>query len=388
MTDHNNKIKLLMLRGISKGFPGVKALSSVDFDVEAGEVHVLLGENGAGKSTLVKILAGVYQKDRGDIFIEERPVEIRSPKISLDYGISVIYQELDLIQQIDVAKNIFLGRNPLKDGVLGRICGFVDYFRMYEQTATILRKLDININPKTPVRELNASQQQIVTIARALSMKSRVILMDEPTSSLGREEKKKLFDIIISLKDMGIGIVYISHIMEEVFEIGDRVTALRDGEKVATRNVSDVNVDELIKMMVGRSFKERYPAITGNIEEDVVLDVKNLSRDRVFNNISFKLRKGEILGLAGLVGAKRTDLAKAIFGLEKFDSGEIVIEGHPLNKYSAKDAIKRGIAFLPENRRTEGIFGMMSIHDNILISSLNQKYITASKKLVSMNLNG
>ncbi len=339
--DPNIPFKMLELRGISKSFPGVKALSQIDFDVEAGEAHVLLGENGAGKSTLIKVIAGVIQKDEGEVRLGGNPIEMVNPAFAREMGISVIYQEHNLIPHLDVCNNVFLGRTAVRNDAWGGFLKWKDTARMLDECGRLLGELGIDIDPKALVRDLAVSDRQLVEIARALSLNPKIMLMDEPTSSLGSEEKERLFGIIETLKNRGIGIVYVSHILEEVFGVGDRVTVLRDGRKISTTGIKDVTVDDLIHLMTGRSFKERYPKISGNVT-DAVLEVRGLTKKGVFRDISFTLKKGEILGFAGLVGARRTDLARALVGVDKVDEGSILVEGKTVWIRSPQDAIRLG----------------------------------------------
>ncbi|MFQ6118077.1 MAG: sugar ABC transporter ATP-binding protein, partial [Candidatus Bipolaricaulia bacterium] len=376
--------KMLELWNVSKTFPGVKALSKIDFDVEAGEVHVLLGENGAGKSTLIKIIAGVVRKDEGELLIEGNPVEIASPALAREIGVSVIYQELNLIPHLDVCNNVFLGRTAVRKDAWGRLLGWKDTARMMEECQRPFEEMGIDIDPKAVVRELALSDRQLVEIARALSLNPRIILMDEPTSSLGSDEKERLFGIIKTLKDRGIGVVYVSHILEEVFRVGDRVTVLRDGEKIGTERIEEVSIDGLIRMMTGRTFKERYPKISGRVS-DTILEVRGLTRRGVFEDITFSLTKGEILGFAGLVGARRTDLARALVGAEKADGGSVLLEGRPVRIRSPQEAIAQGIVLLTEDRKQQGLFNLLSVHDNIVVSSLNKKVTAKSTGIVRLS---
>ena len=363
--------KILELRSISKAFPGVKALSQIDFEVQEGEVHVLVGENGAGKSTLIKIVSGVYPKDEGEILLEGNPIEITSPAFARERGISVIYQEFNLIPHLDVCDNIFLGRTAVRNGIWGKALKWKDTSRMLDECGRLLQELGIDIDPKALVRDLTVSDKQLVEISRALSLNPKIIFMDEPTSSLGSKEKDRLFGVIETLKNRGIGIIYVSHILEDVFIVGDRVTVLRDGQKIMTTGIEDVSIDDLIRMMTGRTFTERYPKISGKIG-DTALEVKGLTKNGAFHDISFTMKKGEILGLSGLVGARRTDLARALVGVDKVDGGTILLEGKPVQIRSPQDAIRLGFVLLTEDRKSQGLFNLLGVHDNILISTLNK----------------
>ncbi len=299
------------MRGIVKHFPGVLALKGVDLDVRPAEVHVLLGENGAGKSTLIKVLSGVYPPDAGEVLFEGRPVHIRSPHDAQKLGVSTIYQEFNLVPEMSVAENIFLGREPL----LNRRLGIVDRGKLFRQTREVLSNFDIQVAPETIVKRLGIAQQQMVEIAKALSLNARVIVMDEPTAVLTAHEIEHLFKMIQDFKQRGMSIIYISHRLEEVKRIGDRATILRDGAVVGTVQVAATPVDELIRMMVGRDLKDKFPKLTVEPGEEV-LRVENLRRKGVLHGVSFHLRRGEILGVAGLVGSRRTEMARAFFGVD------------------------------------------------------------------------
>lgn len=382
--DPNIPFKMLELRGISKSFPGVKALSQIDFDVEAGEAHVLLGENGAGKSTLIKVVAGVFPKDEGEILLEGDPIEITSPASARELGISVIYQEFNLIPHLNVCNNIFLGRTAVRNDVWGKFLKWKDSFGMLDECRRLLNDLGIEIDPKALVRDLTVSDRQLVEISRALSLRPKIIFMDEPTSSLGGEEKERLFGIIETLKNRGIGIVYVSHILEDVLIVGDRVTVLRDGRKISTTGIKDVSIDDLIHMMTGRTFRERYPKISGKVGE-VALEVMGLTKKGTFHDISFTLKKGEILGFAGLVGARRTDLVRALVGVDKVDEGSILVERKPVRIRSPQDAIRLGFVLLTEDRKDQGLFNLLSVHDNIVVSTLNKTETARSRGLTLLS---
>ncbi|HHZ75140.1 MAG TPA: sugar ABC transporter ATP-binding protein, partial [Rhodospirillales bacterium] len=315
---------ILELRNIFKAFPGVTALDNVNFDVHGGEVHVLLGENGAGKSTLIKIIAGTEKKDNGDFIFEQKAIEKHTPFLMREMGISVIHQELSLVRLMDVKSNLFLGRDLKKKNWLLSKFGIRDDAGMVSRCKQVFAELGINLDPNKSVMELTLSQMQLVEIAKAVAFDSKVILMDEPTSSLGPEEKDQLFRVIERLKGRKIGIVYVSHILEDCMAIGDKISVLRDGQLVANIDANDAEIDTLIKLMTGRTFQERYPKISGIIG-DTILEVQNFNKEGVFENINFSIKKGEIIGFAGLVGARRTDLLRAVFGLEEINAGKVFI---------------------------------------------------------------
>ena len=357
---------ILEVKGVNKSFPGVKALDNVSMEVRRGEVHALLGENGAGKSTLMKILAGVYQPDSGEIFIRGRKVVLDNPKTSRDMGIGMVHQELHLNPHQTVMENIFMGREP------SRKFGFIDGKHLYKQTADILERLERKMKPNQKVGELSIAEQQMVEIAKAISLDADLIIMDEPTSSVTEEEREVLFSTINRLRKQGVAIIYISHRMEEIFEIADRATIMRDGQTIETRDLDEnVTIDQIISSMVGR--KISYVSHQRkNLSDDVVLSVKNLSREGVCDDISFDLKYGEVLGIAGLVGAGRTEIMRCIFGLDKKDTGTIMIEGKECDIKSPKDAIELGIGFVTEDRKVEGLVLSMSVGKNITMSILER----------------
>jgi len=365
---------LLQMKNIHKRFPGVYALKSVNFELKAGEVHGLLGENGAGKSTLMKVLAGIYDVDEGEIYIDGRKVEINDVKDSQKAGVSIIHQELVLVPYMSVAENIFSGREPV-----GRL-GFVKKDEMLAQAQKLLDSFDLGIDASRLVVDLNIAQRQMVEIARAISFNSKILVMDEPTSSLTEKEVEFLFKTIESLKAKGVGIVYISHRMAELFRITDRITVMRDGQYIGTRVTKETNVDELISMMVGRELTDYYHRTFHELGE-VTLEVKNLTRNGVFKDVSFSLRKGEILGFSGLVGAGRSEIMKAIFGLDPIDSGEIYIEGKKVEIKSPRDAMNLGIALVPENRKDEGLILKSSVGYNMTLRVLDEfiKFIRVNR---------
>ncbi|MGA2989466.1 MAG: sugar ABC transporter ATP-binding protein [Candidatus Korobacteraceae bacterium] len=357
----------LEMRGIVKHFPGVLALKGVDLDVRLGEVHVLLGENGAGKSTLIKVLSGVYTPDSGEILFEGQAAHIRKPHDAQKLGVSTIYQEFNLAPDMTVAENIFLGREPM----LSESLGLVDRKKLVRQTREILSTFDIRVAPQTIVRRLGVAQQQMVEIAKALSLNSRIIIMDEPTAVLTAHEIHTLFRMIRDFKARGIAIIYISHRLDEVKKIGDRATILRDGAKVGTVNVAETPVDQLIRMMVGRDLKDKFPKVSVAPGEEV-LRVEHLSRKGVLHDISLSLRRGEILGVAGLVGSKRTEMARAVFGADRKDSGQVIVRGNPAEIKSPAHAISKRLALLPEDRKQHGVLRYMSVKHNITLSMVKR----------------
>lgn len=358
---------LVRMEKVSKHFPGVKALQDISFDIKAGEAHVLLGENGAGKSTLMKILSGVYQPTYGKIYIKDKEFSQLTPKDSQENGISIIYQELSVINELSIQENLFVGKLPMvkKFGI-----SMVDYNYMNKKATEMVDKVGLKRNPKTLVEDLSISEKQQVEITKALVSNADVIIMDEPTTSLTTAETEQLFKIIRQLKKEGKGIVYISHKMKEIKEIGDRVTVLKDGTYVGTRNVSEVEVDDLIAMMVGRKIKGTYHNESGVDlqKEPVIFEVKNISRkDNKVKNVSFQVHKGEIVGFAGLVGSGRSELMNAIFGAEPRSSGQIFIHGKEVRIRNPYEAIKNGLGMVTENRKETGFFHNFDIKKNVSI---------------------
>jgi rhamnose transport system ATP-binding protein len=354
---------ILRMTNISKSFSGVHALRGVQFDLYPGEVHALLGENGAGKSTLVKVMTGVHQPDSGEIYLNGAQVHFGDARQSRQAGIAAIYQELSLFPDLDVAENIFAGRQPTKAG------GRIDWRKLYQQADQLLASLGVQLNLKQKARSLSIAQQQMVEIARALSVNARILIMDEPTSSLTLNEVAELFRIVRRLRNEGTAIVFISHRLEELFELADRVTVLRDGNYVDTRPMKEVTRDDLIRMMVGRTITNMFPKQDVQAGE-VVLKVENLTCSGLFQNISFELHKGEILGMAGLIGAGRTDVARAIFGVEPPDSGTIQLKGKKIRITSPQQAIALGLAYVPEDRQLHGLIPPMNITENISLPIL------------------
>ncbi len=352
---------LLEMRQITKIYPGVVALDKVDFSVKKGEIHALVGENGAGKSTLIKILAGSEESDGGSIFFEGKEYNRYSPHQAMNMGISVIYHEFNLISQMTVEENIFFGKE-LKKGI------FTDKKEMIEKTREVLKELEIDINPRTKVSALSVAYQQLAEIAKAILNQAKIIIMDEPSATLTNKELGLLFKLIRNLKKSGTSIIYISHRLEEIFEIADRVTVFRDGKYISTKNVGDTNRKELVTMMVGRSLTDTFPKHE-DISDDILLSVKNITNEKI-TDISFDLRKGEILGITGLVGSGRTELVRAIFGADPC-IGDIIIRGKKVIIRSPLEAIKERISLLPEDRKAQGVILEMTVKFNISISSLN-----------------
>ncbi len=359
-----NKL-LISLTDVSKSFPGVKALDKVKLDVKCGEVHALIGENGAGKSTLMKILTGVIKKDEGTIVYKNQIIDIKNPLEAQELGISIIYQEFNLMPHLTVAQNIFIGKEPRK------IIPFIlDDNLMVQKVRDILSSLNLNnIHPNDRVVDLSVAQQQMVEIAKAVSFNSDLLIMDEPTSALTKNEINELFLIIARLKERGVGIVYISHRLEELDLIADRVTVMRDGKYIRTMDYQNTNIDEIVHLMVGRNVTERFPERKSLIGDNV-LQVKNLNRKGVLFDINLSLNKGEILGVAGLMGAGRTELARAVFGADQIDSGDIYLNGHLVKISTPANAIKNGIGYLSEDRKKYGLALELSVKDNTIMASI------------------
>lgn len=356
---------LIEMAGVSKSFPGVKALSNVSLDIYPGKVHVLLGENGAGKSTLIKIISGVYTRDEGCVKLNGKVVNFKNTRESLAEGISVIHQELSVIPDLTVAENIFLGREPK----IGKT-SFIDKRKMYLDTVKLFESIGININPKAIIRNLNNADKQMTEIARAISQNSSLVIMDEPTSSLSEHEVEALFRVIEKLKKEKVAIIYISHRLKEIARIGDDVTILRDGQVVKTVPLKEIEENTMIALMVGREIKQFYYKSENPASDEIVLEVKNLSRQGAFENVSFYLRKGEILGVAGLIGAGRTEVMRAIFGADKVDRGELILYGRKIRFTQPQQAIKAGIGLIPEDRRNQGLLLTKSVKENTSLASL------------------
>jgi ribose transport system ATP-binding protein len=356
---------ILEMRNICKSFPGVKALDSVNLSVNRGEVHVLIGENGAGKSTLIKILSGAYTADSGEIYINGNKVEINNPRTAIGLGIAVIYQELNLNPFTPIYENVFLGRE-----FTNRL-GLLNTKKAIEQTKRLLAQYGLDVSPRTAVKTLGVGQQQLVEIAKAMSMNAHVLVFDEPTSALSDKEIEHLFNRIRQLKAEGCGIIYISHRLEELFEIGDRCTVLRDGQYIGTRQIENIQIAELVKMVVGREFNESSRT-ESYAKEQEVLRIEELSLDNLLYDIGFALRKGEILGVAGLMGSGRTELAKCIIGEYRKSAGRVFLNGRQISINSVNHALKEGIVYLSEDRKKEGLFLKHHVKKNITISSLGQ----------------
>ncbi|HLJ54336.1 MAG TPA: sugar ABC transporter ATP-binding protein [Chthonomonadaceae bacterium] len=355
----------LEMRNISKQYPGVKALDEVSLTVGAGEIHALLGENGAGKSTLMKILAGAQSKDQGEILLNGSLVNIASPQKAMDLGISIIYQEFNLVPYLSAGENIYLGREPR-----GALPGFVDFKMLYREAQAVIDSLGVRFDARTPVNQLSVAQQQMVEIAKATSKKSKIIVMDEPSATLTDHELKALFDLARKLRAEGVSIVYISHRLEEVFEVCDRATIMRDGHWIATKAVADLTREEIIRLMVGRELKDAIPKVPATLGEPA-LTVRNVNRTGVLHDVSFEVRKGEVLGLAGLVGAGRTETARVIFGADAMTSGSIEVLGKKVNIRSPQDAIKHGIGLVTEDRKQQGLVLGMAVRENTTLANLD-----------------
>jgi len=359
---------ILALQGISKQFPGVRALDDVSFDIRAGETHMLLGENGAGKSTLMKILCGAYRADAGAFFVNGEPVSMITPADARQLGIAVIFQEFTLVPYLDIAHNVFLGRE-----FPGRIPGLIDRGRLYRETRRVLDAIGFDIDPHLPVHRLGVAQQQMVEIAKALSQDARILVMDEPTAALSERETERLFAMIARLKARGVAIVYISHRLAEVFALGDRITVLRDGRKVASVPAAQTTPDELVRLMVGRSIDTTYGRHFCDNPGDLALELKGISADSGISDVSLTVRAGEIVGLAGLVGSGRSEVARAIFGADRVTAGEIRMFGEPMGG-SPQDSARRGMALIPENRKAQGLALARSVGDNIVLAGLRKMF--------------
>ena len=354
---------IVSMNNISKTFPGVKALDNVHFELHSGEVMALLGENGAGKSTLMKILSGVYTRDGGTMEIFGKSYDDLTPKQAQEAGVAIIHQELNMCKHLSVAENMFLGREMIGKGVL-------DNRKMRQEAKKVLNELKININPDQTVGDLTVSKQQMVEIAKALSIHARILIMDEPTSALTAREIEDLFRIIRDLKAQGCGIVYISHRLEELAQIVDRVTIMRDGQYITDGNFKDMTMDQIITNMVGREIKEKFPRVTCT-KGKKVFEVKNLNAGRMVRDITFSLYEGEIVGFAGLMGAGRTETTRAIFGVDPKESGEIYLDGQKIEIHNPMDAIKNGVVLAPEDRKKDGLCTKLSIRQNLALPNLD-----------------
>ena len=361
----------LEMRGVVKTFPGVKALDHVDFKLRPGTVHALMGENGAGKSTLMKCLFGIYSMDEGQVLYEGKPVHIKDPLMALRLGIAMVHQELQPITERSVAENIFVGRYPMKK-LLGLV-SVVDHERMYEETGTLLKNVRMNFDPRQKLGSLSVSQMQSVEIAKAVSNDCRVLILDEPTSSLTSNEVEALFRIIADLKAKDVAIIYISHKMDEILRISDEVTIMRDGKYIGTWEAKDLTTDTIITNMVGRKLDNLYPPKEPCATNEVVLEVEDFTsiNPRSFRSVGFQLHKGEILGVGGLVGAQRTELMEGLFGIRAHSRGRVVYKGQEVKINRPRDAIRKSIALLTEDRRGSGIMGVLSVADNVSVASLD-----------------
>lgn len=369
--------EFLRMEGISKSFPGVQALQDVDFEVTRGEIHGLVGENGAGKSTLMKVLTGALNPDEGRIILRNEPVEIHSPSDSQELGISMIHQELSLIPYLNVGKNVYLGREPRR-----RIPGFIDWKTLYEQTQELLDQLNLDVRARTEAQDLSIAQQQMVEVAKALSLDADLIAMDEPTSSLTDRETEVLFDVMRKLRDQGVAIIFITHRLEEVFEVSDRITVLRDGRHIATAPTVELDHNQVVQLMVGRELDNMYP-YSETEQRGVVLQAEDLADGEELHGVSLELQGGQILGVAGLVGAGRTALAETLFGLRQATAGEVRVDGEVVKLHSAKQAIEHGLGFVPEDRKLQGLFLNMAVRENITMSATsmvsNFGFVNSSK---------
>ncbi|MCK5315173.1 MAG: sugar ABC transporter ATP-binding protein [Anaerolineales bacterium] len=356
----------LHMEGISKAFPGVQALKDVSFEVTRGEIHALVGENGAGKTTLMKILTGALPRDEGSISLAGTPVEIGSPSDAQHLGISMIHQELSLVPNLTVGQNIYLGREPQ-----ARLPGFIDWPKLYADAQKLLDRLNVDVNARTQVADLSIAQQQMVEVAKALSLNADLIAMDEPTSSLTDRETEVLFDVMNKFKEQGLSLIFISHRLEEVFEISDRVTVLRDGTLIGTKAIDQLDEAIVVQMMVGRELGEMYPKAEVQ-RGDVVLETTNLQDGRELHGVDLKLYSGEILGIAGLAGAGRTALAETIFGVRPAVRGRVKINSTSAKINSPSEAIQLGMGLVPEDRKQQGLFLNMTVRQNIVLSALDK----------------
>jgi ribose transport system ATP-binding protein len=358
---------LVEMEGISKDFPGVHALADCRFELRSGEVHALVGENGAGKSTLMKILAGVYRRDAGQIRLKGTPVEIDSPRAAQNLGISMIHQELNLMPHLTVAQNIFIGREPRANMPF-----VLDESELNAQASALFETLHLALDPRVKVARLAVAQQQMVEIAKALSFRSDVLIMDEPTAALTDVEIDELFRIIRSLRDRGVGVIHISHRLEELKQISDRVTVMRDGRYIDTVQTNEAPIGRIITMMVGRTIFEATPEVPETPDPDVLLEVRGMNRGRMVRDVSFKVRRGEIVGFAGLVGAGRTEVARAVFAADRPESGEIYVRGKRVNIGTPGDAVRHGIGYLSEDRKRYGLALALDVETNIVLAALRR----------------
>ncbi len=377
---------LLEIKSISKSFPGVQALDDVSFDVEEGRVHALVGENGAGKTTLMNIVSGILKPDSGEIRLNGEPVEIDTPKNAISLGISMIFQEINLIPNMNIAENIFIDRLPKKRGY-----PLVNWKKLYAQAEKLLDTVGLHVSPRTKISSLAVGQQQMIQLAKAISRDAKIIIMDEPTASIADSETRKLFEIIKKLRQQKKTVIYISHRLEEIFEIADKVTVLRNGKYIDTLLVKETDREEIVSKMVGK-YMEKMEAKRDVVPGNVIFKVKNLTKSDMLKNISFDVKEGEIVGFYGLIGAGRTELALSILGVYPSESGELYLDGKKVKVKSPKDAIRQGIGYLSEDRQDKSIFPIMNIKENITISNLNsysrlifpsaKRELEVSKKMV------
>jgi ribose transport system ATP-binding protein len=358
---------LLRMEGIYKSFPGVQALSNAQFELRHGEVHALVGENGAGKSTLMKILGGIYHKDAGHIYLEGQEVEIPDPRTAQHLGISIVHQELNLMPHLTVAQNIFIGREPR-----AALPFVMDDKTTNQKTERLFEMLNLRLDPNTKVADLTVAKQQMVEIAKALSFNAKILVMDEPTAALTDAEIEELFTVIRQLRDNRVGIIHISHRLEELKQISDRVTVMRDGKYIDTLLTQEAPIGKIISLMVGRTIYDSAPELPQSPNQEVVLEVRNLNRGRALRDVSFNLKKGEILGFAGLIGAGRTEVARAIFGADAYDSGEIYVKGQNIHIKSPGDAVSHGIGYLSEDRKRYGLTLGMDVKDNVAMAAMKK----------------
>ena len=358
---------LVSMEGIEKSFPGVHALNQCRFQLHAGEVHALLGENGAGKSTMMKVLAGIYAPDAGRILYKGKEVTIAGPRAAQTLGISMIHQELNLMPHLTVAQNVFIGREPRRGTRF-----WLDEGALNAQTEQLFQSMHLNLDPRTKVADLTVAKQQMVEIAKALSYHSEVLIMDEPTAALTETEIDELFRMINQLRARGVGIVYISHRLEEIKRICNRITIMRDGHYINTVDAQDVSIDQIISMMVGRTIYESAPEVPDTPNQETVLAVKGLNRAGVLKDINFTLKKGEILGFAGLMGAGRTEVARAVFGADRIDTGEIYVQGRRAQIKTPRDAVRYGIGYLSEDRKRYGLALGMDVESNVVLAAFKK----------------
>lgn len=361
----NNPVPLLEMKNICKAFPGVKALDHVDFDLFPGEVHVLVGENGAGKSTLMKVLAGAYPRDAGEIFVEQKAQPRWNPTVARENGVAMVYQEFTLLPFRNVAENIFLGREKKHAGL------FLNKSLMHTQASALLKSIGVNVDTRCPLLELGVAEQQMVEIAKALAMDARILVLDEPTSALSMREIEQLFSTVRKLKEKGVGIIYISHRLEEIKQIGDRVTVMRDGQLIGTRKIDEVSIDDVIRMMIGREIEKLYPRHYCPPGE-VALSVKGLKSGKKVHNVNLEIRFGEIVGLSGLVGSGRTETARAIFGLDSMTADDLEILGKKYKHIDPSQAVDIGLGLIPEDRRRDGLFPILSMEKNLVMVCLRK----------------